>query len=469
MASRYPRVRVRMYRQGLGDCFLLTIQAGPRRETHLLIDCGVFLGTSGASETMRAVAADIKTRTRGHINVVVATHEHYDHLSGFNLAREVFDEIDFGEVWMAWTEDENDELALRLGEERRQQLRALDESVAHMRALGFDAAYTEQLESLLQFYGPLSVVGRRTIAEAIEYLKYRGANNTRYLHPGQAPISLPGIPQARFFVLGPPRDRVLLRRSAPSRQKETYFGEGGPPAEAESSEPLAAMLGQRAASTLNERDFPFNRGFKLTKEEMPEHLRALYNEEDALWRRIDRDWLRGTEELALRLDEHTNNTSLVLALELVGSGKVLLFAGDAQVGNWLSWESLAWELTGPDGCANKIDAHDLLRRVVFYKVGHHGSHNATLREKGLELMESDELVAMIPVEQSMADRKKWKMPFDALWEALSRKTRGRLIRADHGLAERSAAPEEYQLDSRSWNAFRRRLKDTPLYLELLVH
>ena len=27
---------------------------------------------------------------------------------------------------------------------------------------------------------------------------------------------------------------------------------------------------------------------------------------------------------------------------------------------------------------------DLLHRTIFYKVGHHGSHNATLRERGLE-------------------------------------------------------------------------------------
>jgi hypothetical protein len=41
--------------------------------------------------------------------------------------------------------------------------------------------------------------------------------------------------------------------------------------------------------------------------------------------------------LALQLDSDTNNTSLVLAFELGKSGRVLLFPGDAQVGNWLSW------------------------------------------------------------------------------------------------------------------------------------
>jgi hypothetical protein len=34
----------------------------------------------------------------------------------------------------------------------------------------------------------------------------------------------------------------------------------------------------------------------------------------------------------------------------------------------------------------KVKAEDLLERTVLYKVGHHASHNATLRQKGLELM-----------------------------------------------------------------------------------
>jgi hypothetical protein len=83
-------------------------------------------------------------------------------------------------------------------------------------------------------------------------------------------------------------------------------------------------------------------------------------------------------DLALRLDRDTNNSSLALAIELE-NGEVLLIAADAQVGNWLSWQELAF-----DGSAGKLTGPDLLARTVLYKVGHHGSHNATLREHGLE-------------------------------------------------------------------------------------
>ena len=68
-----------------------------------------------------------------------------------------------------------------------------------------------------------------------------------------------------------------------------------------------------------------------------------------------------------------NNTSLVLAFELPESNKVLLFVGDAQRGNWRSWTEGGWQ----DG-EKTITVRDLMSRTVLYKVGHHGSHGATL-------------------------------------------------------------------------------------------
>ena len=95
--------------------------------------------------------------------------------------------------------------------------------------------------------------------------------------------------------------------------------------------------------------------------------------------------------MALKLDSDTNNTSLALAIELVPSGKVLLFPGDAQAGNWNSWHKLKWpRKDDPD---HPVTVADLMSRTVLYKVGHHASHNATLRDKGLELMVDPDLVS----------------------------------------------------------------------------
>jgi len=117
---------------------------------------------------------------------------------------------------------------------------------------------------------------------------------------------------------------------------------------------------------------------------------------------------------------YTNNTSLVLALELgePGKGDVLLFAADAQVGNWESWQTWTCEsghvkVTGPD----------LLKRTIFYKVGHHGSHNATLKGRGVNQMDGLK-VAIIPVDEKEALKKRWgRMPLPDLIAALEKKAR----------------------------------------------
>jgi hypothetical protein len=86
---------------------------------------------------------------------------------------------------------------------------------------------------------------------------------------------------------------------------------------------------------------------------------------------------------------------------------------------------------------------------VLYKVGHHGSHNATLREKGLELMTSPELAAMIPVDRRTAKKLDWNMPFPTLYAKLSTKTRGRILDLERG------APSERPPDvtEHEWTQF----------------
>lgn len=121
--------------------------------------------------------------------------------------------------------------------------------------------------------------------------------------------------------------------------------------------------------------------------------------QDDGWRRI-----ADASAFALQLDGDTNNTSLALAFEIAepGTGDVLLFPGDAQVGNWESWQLDAegrvrtWTVDG-----RPVTAADLLARTVVYKVGHHGSHNATLRALGLKLIVHPSTVMAIPREMEL--------------------------------------------------------------------
>jgi hypothetical protein len=126
---------------------------------------------------------------------------------------------------------------------------------------------------------------------------------------------------------------------------------------------------------------------------------------------------------------------VALAIELKDDNRVLLLPADAQLGNWQSWEKLTFIISETGGQAHEVTSSDLLKRTVFYKVGHHASHNATLKENGLEAMEREDLLAMIPVDGSVAKNKKWQMPAPALYRRLLDKTRGRVLRSDTGWPE----------------------------------
>src|SRR5687767_8312887 len=156
-------VRVRMFRQGLGDCFLLTFP-GQSRPVHMLIDCGVLLGTSDAKTKMKQTAQHILDATDGILDLLVVTHEHWDHVSGFEQARELLgpDKLAIGEVWLAWTEKPGDAVATALRERKRRALNRIVGAAHRLdgaRPLGARRT-SERLGNLLEFFGGLGVAGK---------------------------------------------------------------------------------------------------------------------------------------------------------------------------------------------------------------------------------------------------------------------------------------------------------------------
>ncbi|NMO51453.1 hypothetical protein HH310_09645 [Actinoplanes sp. TBRC 11911] len=418
-------MRVRMFRQGLGDCFLLTV-TDDNAEHHLLIDFGVLLGTRDATAVMRTVASDIVDVTGGHLDAVVATHEHWDHISGFQQARDVLAGLVIDEAWLAWTEIPHDPQAEALRERHDNARRRI--AAAAQACAATDIRRAERLHGLLGFYGDLAAAGKgATTASAMQWVK-DNATAIRYLEPGDRFDAL-GL---GIHVLGPPRDPKMIKKSDPSRaHPEVYTLDAG--------------------SDLLTSSPPFDSFFAVGAEATP--IIERYREAAQRWRRIDTDWAGAAEILALRLDSDTNNTSVVLAIELGPGGPILLFPGDAQVGSWLSWEMLEWP--GP------VRSADLLARTVLYKVGHHGSHNATLRAKGLEQMTSPDLVAMIPVDRVMAQRQRWNMPLPSLLRRLEEKTRGRILDAQLGRPE--VRPEA--LSRADWERFLARTAVAPRWVD----
>jgi hypothetical protein len=459
-AGGKARVTVRHYCQGIGDCHLLRFPKQDGSAYWMLIDCGVHSAVSGGSAIIDRVVADIAGQTK-HLDAIVVTHEHTDHTSGFLTAAESFKAFTVGEVWMAWTENSRDPQARELDKFKQQALAALQMTSQRLQAAGAAGQYLSALgtglDALLGFN--FGVKGER-VRNSREAAADLAPGRVRYWEPDDPPITLPGVPNLRIYILGPPRDAELLGvRERASEMYQVASSFGWPIAQA-----LSTGFSDVEAPSDDEADgAPFDPnvgteparlaalGVAAADADVAPEIAAFAHthyfgrastagvvirsrrrktvdpgERDQSWRRIDLDWLGVSADLAMQLDDRTNNTSLVLAFEFVDTKRVLLFAADAQVGNWLSWQQTRWEVDG-----GPVTGPDLLRRVVYYKVGHHGSENATLKEKGLELMNSKDLSAFIPTNEKDAKKVRWgQMPFGPIIEALALRCSGRVVRAD---------------------------------------
>lgn len=457
-------VTVRMFCQGLGDCFLLTIPQGGKRPYSILIDCGVAMGTPNADVIMKQVVAGIAKLTHGTVDLLVVTHQHWDHVSGFvHAAAELTQasKIVFKHVWFAWTENGKDPLVqtlrARFGKAKLALARAFQSGAKFAATDPTSALRLASLEGVLAFLGPGADkgtdTGPGTLTEAMAFARRlvdadRNPAALDYLVPGRCE-KLPGAgsglaAQMHAIVLGPPHDGPKLVHVNPSRRSpETYEKRTGdlPGLGINWTWLASAMTGDLALSEIGgdpddvvnqARSQPFDPAWGISLEDAQRHAFFSKNyfssDKEHTGRRIDGDWLwSGAQRLALQMDSYTNNTSLVLAFELPKSKQVLLFAADAQVGNWLSWHDQTYETT--DG--RVLSAADLLANTVLYKVGHHGSHNATLKEKGLELMTHPHLVAMLPVDADGVARLGYgQMPLKGVVQALTDATEGRLLRLD---------------------------------------
>ena len=456
-----------MYNPGFGDCFLLTFQGSDGNPRYMLIDCGVHQRVTGGSAKIDLIAKDIAKVTNNHLHIVAVTHEHADHISGFKSAQEIFKQITINDLWLAWTEDPNDPLAKQLKAGIKKDVEELTAAVNKLKATNLQAG--SALEGLLQFESPSTALG--VTKSGLDYLRDLSKKTPQkpedYRRPGEDPLTIPGVNGVKVYVLGPPRDAASF--SITEKENEMYpeF------AAIDASQAFAAALkvGESDLSKEDEsiikRSFPFDKHYDITTDQAkidPDYqdfFKQYYGFTGEVtqgqgeeWRRIDDDWLDSAGELALKINSMTNNTSLVLAFELNDSNppKVLLFVGDAQVGNWLSWPAVPCG----DGTAGKekITGQDLLRRTVFYKVGHHGSRNATLRLKGLELMDANRLVAMIPVDQKWANNvMHWEHPALKLLGILEEKTKNRLLRTDKIATISEALQKPDNLDANDWQDF----------------
>jgi hypothetical protein len=297
----------------------------------------------------------------------------------------------------------------------------------------------------------------------------------KYIQPHESPLKIPRVDQLRVFALGPPRDMAMLSDTDP--QGHEAFPLTG-----------TALRNDFATAVLEksdpeQSDSPFASRYSLPWE-MAKKDPRFYSyfgsptpkeASENSWRKIDYDSLNAAEQFALAMGNDTNNASLVLAFELGEGGKVLLFAADAQRGNWLSWDDADWT----DG-EKKISAKDLLARTVLYKVGHHGSHNATLSGKiddtypNLDWMargkHANEFTAMITAVRAWAETQKgWDHPQKAIKDALLQKAAGRVFQTDTDLTTMDKLAKPFVQNAQNdWDAFEKRRTVQDLYFDYTI-
>ncbi|MBS1849435.1 MAG: hypothetical protein JST79_00870 [Acidobacteria bacterium] len=338
-------VTVRSYQVGFGDCFLLTFHY-PEEDRYVLIDFGT-TGTPDGKNKQRllAIAKDIAKSCHNKLHAVVATHRHRDHISGFDtggatspgkIIRDCHPDV----VVQPWTEDPK--AKTNAVEATQTQVENFQLAFAQMHAFAGQAL--QEIARLKAFstqdFGPLGFIGEDNLANAaaVRNLMTMGKKNF-YVNAG-SPSGLEAVlPGVRIWVLGPPtlKQSDLIRKERSSDpdefwqlQNKFWTIQGKPPS--------AASL------------FPGHEARQLPLE--------------ARWFVEKAAQVRGDQLLQLVrvLDNAMNNTSVILLLEV--NGKRLLLPGDAQIENW------SYSLGKPQTTA-------LLKSVSLYKVGHHGSRNAT--------------------------------------------------------------------------------------------
>lgn len=389
-------IRVRMYRVGFGDCFLISLPRGDNHpdgdgHQHILVDCGVH--ARGNIDMMDQAVDHIGTTTNNKLAVVIATHSHQDHISGFG---DKFSSFEIEEVWLPWCEDPNDKKAAKLQKKHA----ALADNLEHHFAAQLRVSNRTSASRGAAMSAVANLVQNK---KAMRLLRTGfGVNaKVRYFEAGNSFKSPAGIDGLSVDVLGPPRDPQFLSKMDPPEGQRYLRLDGNSVESVNELEPFQNKW------RLKPND-PRLKGIRLSKVEQKKIRSDLAD--------------ASLDGLAFALDKAKNNTSLVTLLAF--RGQHLLLPGDAQWGNWKSW-------------LDKDNAADILASVTFLKVAHHGSHNATPKN-ALERMAEGNFAAMVSTQNVPWD----SIPRKPLMKRLAEQTKNRVVRSDSlALKDRPKAPK----------------------------
>ncbi|MFO0577378.1 MAG: hypothetical protein U1A78_25510 [Polyangia bacterium] len=409
---------IRMYNVGFGDCFLIEIPA-PKQPRRILIDCGSHKkghGPRPMKQVIEQLITHLKDKdgdehARPHLDVLIVTHRHEDHISGF-AETELWKKVTVDEIWMPWTENPHDAEAMRLRKQQKQRalelmgyLETLSEAeepyLLAARALVQNSSWNDKPMDML-YNGFSSRSGSKPL---MRYLPDKKAT------PSFTTDALPGV---SVHVLGPPRDPAMLRERDPPLKRRYLQLDAAAPADGQAPDTGADAGADEGAETEDTRP-PFADRFVLPwqpGQELPPAMGHLGLSAATLALLGESDRAGGALAEAAELEANLNATSLMLMLEI--GQAFLLCPGDQQ---WVAWQKVLDDEHGSE----------LLRRTTFYKVGHHGSFNATPRDFVEELL-GEHVYALVPTQNRGG--KPWKeIPKLPLLEGL-REKHAYVIRSD---------------------------------------
>ncbi|MEP6598981.1 MAG: hypothetical protein ABJB98_05970 [Actinomycetota bacterium] len=366
MTAAKLTVSVRMYNVGFGDAFLVTARKG-RQTWRMIVDCGVHAHGRARplEDSVKAIIDDLRgtdPAAMPHVDVIVATHHHADHIAGFAL--DAWQQVAVDEVWVPFVEDPNDKDAKALRQAQEGVTNRLLGLIEH-RAHGLDpGAWPDALTSAkwlaVNSFGNARATDRLLGRNGLGFAK---AHTVRYL-PSTNPdeqIIATTIKDVRVHVLGPSRDPAFLKHMDPPAQAGwlTLDSDTTPVAVSDKTLFATPFIMDAAAC---QRDFPQ----LAAAHQSLKHLDQL---NDA-----------GLLAAASILERSVNNTSVFFVLDV--GGLHLVFPGDSQQGAW-------------DHVLSDPDSESLVSSAAFYKIAHHGSGNGTPK-KYVEQLLVDGGYAMLP-------------------------------------------------------------------------
>ena len=405
MAVVPQSVDVRVYNVGLGDCILLTFKSKDGRSTktnRILIDFGSTGRNKKDGPKLKKVADQIVADCGGknsELAAVVVTHRHQDHMSGFGgdpgeiLTTQLRPKL----ILQPWTEeDDADEPAANASEADQAAARHVlslkdaqefTDSILNEILVRREKGMVRPTDKEALFYGQKNLpfddgetfkgmtvkkVGETTDLALVEGLNTESITNAdaisklqkwswkvgnrtkkaeqKYLQKNDVlDLAIPGLTVKVLGPVGPDKWEDLKKHEDTDelwRKLQALRSDSDTSAYVE----FDSKEGAYGVPSIFGKDEPVPDG-DLRKETVR-------------WLIDNLDQLRGEQLLGFvrALDKHINNTSLVLLFEF--GGFRMLFPGDAEVASW-------------QAIVEDEQTASALKDIDLYKVGHHGSDNAT--------------------------------------------------------------------------------------------